>query len=750
MHRRRRRLAHDEQRHDDDADLRRGERGGLRRGGRRAVGSEQSSGSDRASRPRGSRTALGYGVFKSMDGGKTWQHLGLETTEQIGAIVIDPRDPQTVYVGAMGHLWGRNAERGVFKTTDGGRTWRKVLYVDDMTGCIDLGDRSAQPERALRDDVAAPAFGRRRDARVGPGQRHLQEHRRRRALDAPDERAAERAAQQDHAGGRAEDAGPGLRVRAVGRAAARRAHERRRRRLPVRATPARAGGASARSSRRAPTTRTSRSIRRTIGGCSSSISSCGDPTMAASNWVRHNMKNVHDDLHGLWIDPDDPRSPDPRRRRRRSTSRSTTARAGSRRVLPLGQFYDIDVDMQEPYWVYGGMQDTASWSGPSRTYDNDGHHRPRLDQAAIGRRRHGDPSAPARSAMSSTSRRTAATCRASTCARGRGPSCSRPPRWPATLGLHAFRWDWSPPFIVSSPDPERPLCRRATMCSAARSARALPQRRGRAHLHGDQSRSERRSRTSRSRRSARAITATARCSRSRSRRSNAAVLWAGADDGPIHVSRDAGAALDPRRRQPAGGHLQEGFVSKIEPSRKSAGTAYVAYDLHYHDDPKPYLFKTTDFGNTWTTITQRSAGVGLDLRDSRGPAQRARALRRHRVGTVRVDRRRRPLGAMEERRCRTRRCARSSSTPRSRARRRHVRPGDLDRRRVRDRAARRGAAAAGVPLRRQAGRRATTSATPTAPRVEEINGDQFFRAPESAVRHDDHVLPAQNAGPQVR
>src|SRR5262249_48063649 len=84
---------------------------------------------------------------------------------------------------------------------------------------------------------------------------------------------------------------------------------------------------------------------------------------------------------------------------------------------------------------------------------------------------------------------------------------------------------------------------------------------------------------------------------------NAAVLWAGADDGPIHVTRDGGAhwarvdgALPP-------GTYKEGFVSKIEPSRTAAGTAYVAYDLHYNDDPKPYLFKTTDFGKTWTSIT---------------------------------------------------------------------------------------------------------------------------------------------------
>src|SRR5262249_51464448 len=70
---------------------------------------------------------LGYGVFRSTDGGKTWKHLGLEKTEEIAAIVIDPRNPEVVYLAAMGHLWGRNPERGVFKTVDGGRNWQRVL-----------------------------------------------------------------------------------------------------------------------------------------------------------------------------------------------------------------------------------------------------------------------------------------------------------------------------------------------------------------------------------------------------------------------------------------------------------------------------------------------------------------------------------------------------------------------------------------------------------------------------------------------
>src|SRR5579862_2434468 len=82
--------------------------------------------------------AYGNGMYKSEDGGKTWQHIGLDDTRQIGAIVIDPHDPNVVYVAALGHQYGPNAERGVFKTTDGGKTWNKVLYKDENTGATAL------------------------------------------------------------------------------------------------------------------------------------------------------------------------------------------------------------------------------------------------------------------------------------------------------------------------------------------------------------------------------------------------------------------------------------------------------------------------------------------------------------------------------------------------------------------------------------------------------------------------------------
>ncbi|MCA8962936.1 MAG: PDZ domain-containing protein, partial [Planctomycetes bacterium] len=98
--------------------------------------------------PRNS-VSWGDGVYKSIDGGRTWKNMGLRDSFQIGRIAIHPTDPDTVYVGALGRLWGPSDERGLYKTTDGGETWTRVLFVDEHTGIIDIDLDPSNPETLI-------------------------------------------------------------------------------------------------------------------------------------------------------------------------------------------------------------------------------------------------------------------------------------------------------------------------------------------------------------------------------------------------------------------------------------------------------------------------------------------------------------------------------------------------------------------------------------------------------------------------
>src|ERR1051326_2443362 len=125
------------------------------------------------SNPRNS-VSFGDGVYKSADGGKNWKNMGLTKTFQIGRIAVHPKNPEIVYVGAVGRLYGPSEERGVFKSIDGGKNWERVLFVDDKTGVIDLTMSPADPETLFaatwerqRDGFDSHRGGRSEERRVG-------------------------------------------------------------------------------------------------------------------------------------------------------------------------------------------------------------------------------------------------------------------------------------------------------------------------------------------------------------------------------------------------------------------------------------------------------------------------------------------------------------------------------------------------------------------------------------------------------
>src|SRR6185295_5454119 len=113
--------------------------------------------------------STGDGIYKSTDGGKTWRHLGLRNAQQIGAILVHPRDPNLVYVAALGHPYGANEERGVFRSSDGGETWQKVLYKDENTGAIALAFDPRDPKVIYTDLWSARQGPWENGAWQGPG-----------------------------------------------------------------------------------------------------------------------------------------------------------------------------------------------------------------------------------------------------------------------------------------------------------------------------------------------------------------------------------------------------------------------------------------------------------------------------------------------------------------------------------------------------------------------------------------------------
>ena len=548
----------------------------------------------------------GNGVYRSTDGGRTWSHLGLESTHHIARIEVHPNDPDVAYVAAVGHLWGSNPERGVYRTTDGGESWERVLFVDENTGAIDLALDPNDPNTLF-----AAMYQRQRKAwgfnGGGPGSGIY------RTYDGGDAwtELTEGLPEGDKGRiGLSIYRGDGSFVCALVEADAR--------------APGQGFGDGDEddvdngvycSTDRGDTwehrsTTNNRPMyysqiridpndpeRIYLGGSDLFRSSDGGRTFTDDA-----AADVHLDHHALWIDPSDSDHLLLGSDGGLSVSWDRSDNWYQFRNLPLAQFYEIGVDMRDPYHVCGGLQDNGSWCAPSQTWSDQGVRT--RDWYNVGS---GDgfftvmhPADPtvmfAESQGGNLTRVNLVTME-----RSRIRPIGRPAE--GEDALPDLRWNWNAPIVMSTHDPNtvyagsNVLFRSRDLGQSWEavspdlthaidreqlSIMGVPGSAPQMSLNDGQS-------------SYGNLTAIAESP------VDADVLYTGADDGRLQVTRDGGATwTDITGNVP--GLPANTYVTRIVASHADAGTVWAAFDGHRNDDFAPYVFASGDFGRTWSPI----------------------------------------------------------------------------------------------------------------------------------------------------
>lgn len=535
----------------------------------------------------------GDGVYKSLDGGKTWAHMGLPESRQISSIVIHPTRPDTVYVAAMGYEWGRNNERGIFKTTDGGKTWNKILFVNDTTGFIDLQADPKNPEVLYAAAWQRFRFGGGDMAESGPesgiyktldgGKKWVKLSN---GLPREDKSKITLAVARNNSkivyaailtgepapgGKRTIDTGGVFRSNDAGQSW-------------QRMNPAMTSYYYDRIN-----VDPADDNRIWMPVFDLMVSTDGGKTL-----VKSNMKHVHNDQHGIWIDPRDSQHLILGGDGGVNISYNRGA-TWQQAVLPIGQFYEVAVDNQDPYYVYGGMQDTGHWRGPSQTYDNEGitnHDWIKLRFNGDGMPIHTDPTDPNLIYMMQEFGNFSRLDLRTWDRKELQPNADEARK----RGLHPFRYDWTPPMIISQHDSKTLyLGSNYVFKYTDRGAKWEVISPDLTAQQGNDWKGNKKDYTGYH--SYGALFSIAESPRDKD------VIWTGSDDGPIYVTRDGGESwIEVSKNLPANAPTFA-VVGEIEASRYDKGSAYIVYDNHTREDHKPYVYLTADYGKTWTNIT---------------------------------------------------------------------------------------------------------------------------------------------------
>jgi photosystem II stability/assembly factor-like uncharacterized protein len=541
----------------------------------------------------------GAGIYKSTDAGATWQYMGLGGTHTIARILVHPTNPDIVWVAASGHEWTFNPERGVYRTTDGGRTWEKILYVDEQTGAIDLVMDPRDPNtlyasmwqrirRKWNDPRIEPGFansGLHKSTDGGDTWRPINEglpapeHRGRIGIDIARSNPDVLYAFVDNYEV-AREPEPGE-TNAYGLPAA-----------PVirGATVFRSDDGGASWQRTSEFDRTMESLAGTYGwvfgqirvdpNLENRIYVMGVPLMVSDDAGRtfRRLTGMHGDHHGLWIDP-------------RNSNYVINTNDGGVYVsydagenwrfnshIPVVQFFNVAYDMADPFHVYGSIQDHGSRRGVVDL--SEGRNEiPAVDfegaPGGEGSNHAVDPRDPAivysAGFYGNISRTNLETGERTEITPPRGEN--DPP----------FRGQWMAPFMLSPHNPDvlyhgfqflhRSLDRGDTWERISPDlTHDDPARIGDIPFQTIFSISESPLRFG--------------------------LIYVGTDDGRVHVTRNGGLTWS----EIDGGLPDDRFVAELVASRYDEGTVYLAMNGKRDDDFRPYLWKSTDYGATWTSI----------------------------------------------------------------------------------------------------------------------------------------------------
>ncbi len=547
-------------------------------------------------RNRRNSAGVGTGVYKSLDGGKSWQHVGLESSGAIDAIVLHPSNPELAYVAALGNTWKESPERGVYKTTDGGKSWEQVLYVNETTGAGDLVMDPASPNHliaAMWDHRRWPWFF--RSGGPGSGLHVTYDGGESWKQLSPNEGLPEGQLGRiglDFARGnprvvyavveakrsvmlRSEDRGDTWSVvndafttfHVHGSDVAERIANRPFYYAQVRVDP----------------TNEDR-----VYNVHGTIDRSEDGGKIFFSLLR--LERVHGDHHALWVSPDGKILIDGNDA---GVYLSRDRGASWRFIdnLPLAQFYHVNVDLATPFNVMGGLQDNNMWHGPSSVWHNGGIRF--YDWQNIGS---GDGFAaladPDDPRYVYTTREGGRILRSDL---RTGERQSIRPAHPDAVELR-YSWNAGMAFdphdgalYIGSQFVHRSMDKGGTWTIISPDLTTNDPEKQMADQSGgltlDDSGAENHT----------TILTIAPSPVERG------VLWVGTDDGNVQLTRDGGRSwTNVVERIP--GVRPNIWVGHIEASKFEAGAAFVTFDDHRRGDNTPYVFKTMDYGTTWTSL----------------------------------------------------------------------------------------------------------------------------------------------------